>query len=94
MSGNDSVQVIIPEPLRECVGGRAMLSASPGTVADIIVQLSGEYPEIGPELVTEDGQVAEATVIAVDAEDIVTMDGLDTSVKAGQNVVIVTSLPV
>ena len=94
MNSNDSVEVLIPEPLREYVGEQESLRADPGTVADIIVQLTEKYPRLGPQLVTEDAKIAQATVIAVDGHDIVAMEGLNTAVEGGQSVVIVTSLPV
>jgi molybdopterin converting factor small subunit len=94
MSSEDSVTVKIPEPLRDCVGGQRELSVEPGTIADIIVQMGAKYPEIGRQLVTEEGQIARATVIGVDGEDIMTVNGLETGVDPGQTVVIITALPV
>ncbi|MFP3904970.1 MAG: MoaD/ThiS family protein [Armatimonadota bacterium] len=96
MSNNDSEQVTvaIPEPLREIIGGHRELTAAPGTVADVLVQLTEQYPELGPVLVTESGRLADATVLAVDGEDIRFADGLDTPVRAGQTLVIVQTLAI
>ncbi len=96
MSNNDSEQVTvaIPEPLREIVGGHRELTAEPGTVADVLVQLTEQYPELGPVLVTETGGLAAATVLAVDGQDIRFADGLDTTIEAGQTLVIVQTMAI
>ncbi|MFO7947805.1 MAG: MoaD/ThiS family protein [Armatimonadota bacterium] len=94
MSNNSSEQVIvaIPEPLRAIVGGHRELGVAPGTVAEVLVQLTEQYPDLGPALVTESGRLADATVLAVDGRDIRFAEGLNTTIKAGQTLVIVQTL--
>lgn len=87
-----SVTVLIPEPLRACTEGLAEVSVEGGSVADALARLVAEYPEIGPELITEQGGLRHGVVIAVDGRDIRFSGGLGTRVAAGQVIQIVAPM--
>ena len=87
-----SVVVLIPEPLRACTEGLAEVSVEGGSVAEALARLAGEYPEIGPELITEQGGLRHGVVIAVDGLDIRFTGGLGTRVAAGQVIQIVAPM--
>lgn len=87
-----SVTVLIPEPLRAYTEGLAEVSVEGGSVADALARLAAEYPEIGPELITEQGGLRHGVVIAVDGRDIRFSGGLGTRVAAGQVIQIVAPM--
>ncbi len=87
-----STTVLIPEPLRACSEGLAEVSVEGGSVADVLARLAAEYPEIGPELITEQGGLRHGVVIAVDGRDIRFTGGLGTRVAAGQIIQIVAPM--
>ena len=86
------VTVLIPEALRACTEGLAEVSAEGGTVADVLAHLAGECPELGPELITEQGGLRHGVVIAVDGRDIRLTGGLGTRVAAGQIIQVVAPM--
>jgi len=83
------VTVLIPEPLRACSEGLAEVSVEGDTVAEALACLAAECPGIGPELVTEKGDLQHGVVIAVDGRDIRFSGGLATRVGAGQVIQII-----
>ncbi len=87
-----SVVVLIPEPLRACTEGLSEVSVAGSTVADAFARLAGEYPELGPELITEQGALRHGVVIAVDGRDIRFAGGLGTPVAAGQVIQIIVPM--
>ncbi len=76
------VTVLIPEPLRAYTEGLSEVPVDAATVADALAHLVQEYPEIGPELITDKGELRHGVVIAVDGRDIRFTGGLGTEVPA------------
>jgi len=64
------VNVIIPEPLRCHTDGVADIWVTARTVADALMQLAAEFPDIGPVLVSEEGALRHGVVVCLGDADI------------------------
>jgi molybdopterin synthase sulfur carrier subunit len=86
-----NVTVRIPTPLRTLTGGADEVTATGGSVREIIAELEGRYAGIKDRLLDEKG-VRRFVNIYVGDEDIRFLDGLDTQVKAGDQISIVPAI--
>jgi molybdopterin converting factor small subunit len=85
------VAVRIPPTLRAEVGGARELAASGSTVADVIEDLTERFPALGSQLL-EGGELASYVNVFVDGEDIRTRDGVDTSVRDGDQLILLPAM--
>jgi MoaD family protein len=86
-----NVTVRIPTPLRSLTGGEEQVAASGGTVKEVIEQLESNHPGMRDRLLDEKG-VRRFVNIYVGDEDIRFLDGLDTALKAGDEISIVPAI--
>ena len=77
-------KVRIPPTLREQVGGKRELAAEGGTVREVLDDLTGRFPALEQQL-----QFAN---VYVEGEDVRTLDGLDTEVRAGSTVILLPAM--
>src|SRR5438093_714967 len=82
----DMTKVRIPPTLREQTGGEREIVAEGDTVRDLLDDLMGRFPALRTQLV-EDGDLAPFVNVYVEGEDVRTLDGLETEVKAGSTVI-------
>lgn len=87
----NTVTVRIPTPLRTLTGGADEVTATGATVREIITELEGRYAGIKDRLLDEKG-VRRFVNIYVGEEDIRFLDGLDTQLKAGDQISIVPAI--
>ena len=89
-----SVRVVLPGPLRELVGGSAVveLAATPATVGEALGQLRAGHPAVYERLVTERGEVRPHVNVFVGTEDIRWSGGLETPVREGSELVVLQSV--
>jgi len=84
-------QVRIPPTLREQTGGERELAAEGDTVRDVLDDLMGRFPALRKQLV-EDGDLAPFVNVYVEGEDVRTLDGLETEVKARSTVILLPAM--
>jgi molybdopterin converting factor small subunit len=86
-----STIVRIPAPLRTLTGGQDEVSATGGTVGEVIEDLEKRHPGIKDRLVDTKG-VRRFINIYVGEEDVRFLEGLSTPVKAGDQISIVPAI--
>jgi molybdopterin synthase sulfur carrier subunit len=89
-----SVTVSIPTILRTHTGGEKRVSASGGTLAEVISDLEANYPGISERLVdsANPGKLHRFVNIYVNDEDVRFSGGLDTAVSDGDTVTILPAV--
>ena len=83
--------VRIPTPLRTLTGGNDEVKASGATVSEVIEDLEKNHPGIRDRLLDEKG-VRRFVNIYLGEEDIRFLDGLDTAVKADDQLSVVPAI--
>lgn len=83
--------VRIPTPLRTLTGGADEVTAAGNTLAELIEDLERKHPGIRDRLLDEKG-VRRFVNIYVGEEDVRFLDGLKTTLKAGDQVSIVPAI--
>lgn len=87
-----SVKVRIPAPLRSATQGASEVTLSAGTLAEMLAELESRYPEIRVRLRDQDGQLRRFVNLYVNGEDVRFLQGLETSLKAGDEVSIIPAV--
>src|SRR5687768_9815344 len=87
-----TVRVRIPTPLRTLTGGAAEVDVSGGSVAECITQLEAQYPGMEQRLKDENGELRRFVNLYVNGEDVRFLQGLDTSLRTGDEVSIVPAV--
>ncbi|MGH8869775.1 MAG: MoaD/ThiS family protein [Actinomycetes bacterium] len=77
------VTVRVPTILRTHTGGASEVSASGGTVAEVLETLDGDYPGIRGRVVDEGGSLRRFVNVYVGDEDVRFADGLATPTPSG-----------
>ena len=84
--------VKIPPVLRPKAGGQAEVEAAGGNVGEVLRSLTGEYPDTQAQLFGDDGELNRYVNVYLNDEDVRVLDGLETSVKDGDTVVILPAM--
>ncbi len=87
-----SVTVRIPTPLRKLTLERDVVSGDGGTLLACIDGLEASYPGLKERLCDEAGQLRRFVNVYVNGEDVRFLQGLDTPLKAGDEVSIVPAV--
>ena len=88
-----SVTVRIPAPLRKVTGEREVVTADDGgSLLEMISRLDKEYPGLKERLCDESGELRRFVNIYINGEDVRFLSGLQTTVKAGDEVSIVPAV--
>ena len=92
--GAPTVTVIVPEPLREAAGGLSELTldADPATGRAALGELRLAHPALYDRIITERGEVRPHVNLIVGDTEIRHLDGLDTPVVDGSEIVILPSV--
>jgi molybdopterin converting factor small subunit len=83
--------VRIPTPLRTLTGGADEVSATGGTLAEVIDDLEKRHPGLRDRLLDEKG-VRRFVNIYIGEEDVRFLDGLNTTLKAGDQISIIPAI--
>lgn len=87
-----TVQVRIPTILRSYTGGAAEVSATAGSLRDVIAGLDADYPGLGGRIVDDGGKLRRFVNVYVGDEDVRFAEGLDTPVAAGSRVSVIPAV--
>ena len=83
--------VRIPPVLRDATDGESRVVAAGRTVGELIDDLTARFPSLRARVI-EDGDLAPFVNVYVEGEDVRTLDGLDTEVKAGSTVILLPAM--
>ena len=84
-------RVKIPPVLRENVAGKREVSATGGTVGEVLADLFAQHPALR-DRVTEDGELSRFINLYVNDRDVRYRDGLDTPVSADDTVILLPAM--
>ncbi len=87
-----SVQVNIPAPFRRLTGNRGRVKAKGATVRQLLGDLETKFPGFHGMLFDDQGTVPPHIKIYVNGQEIVTLGGLDTPLRANDRVTIIPSM--
>jgi len=87
-----AVKVRIPSPLRNLTKGLGQVDVEGTSVRELINQLEASYPGVGERLLDESGELRRFVNVFVGQEDIRFLNGLDTAVKAEDDVSIIPAI--
>ena len=87
-----SVTVVIPTPLRQFAGGNSEIEIEATTAGEALDKLTTEHAELKKHLYNDGGNLRNFVNVYVGDEDIRDLEGLDTEVKAGGEILIVPSI--
>src|SRR5258708_759747 len=88
------VEVKLPTLLRAHAGGGSSLTSEGTTVGSVFVELSQRFPELGPDLVDDGGQLHKFVNVYRNDDDIRYLDGLDTTLADGDVISILPAVEV
>ena len=88
----DAVTVYIPTALRPQCGDQEKIAVTGGSVRDVLGSLTKQYPELGQRLFKNEHELNRFVNVFVNDEDIRFEDGLDTQVKAGDELMLVPAI--
>ena len=87
-----SVQVRVPTVLRPRTGGAAVVDAEGGTIAEVIKSVDRSHPGFGDVIFEDSGQLKRFINVFLDDEDVRYLEGADTPVPDGAEVVILPAV--
>lgn len=87
-----TVQVRIPTILRSYTGGAAEVTASEGTLREVLAGLDAAYPGLAGRIIDDGGQLRRFVNVYVGDEDVRFAQGLDTQVAAGTRVSVIPAV--
>jgi molybdopterin synthase sulfur carrier subunit len=80
------VTVFIPPVLRGAVGGAKQVSAQGSTLAEVLEDLFGRFPDIKEQVLSPEGGLNTFVNVYVNNEDVRFLKGLDTPVGPNDSV--------
>jgi molybdopterin converting factor small subunit len=87
-----SVSVRIPTILRTYTGGESEVTASGGTLREVIADLDATYSGIAARILDDTGKLRRFVNVYVGDEDVRFAEGLDTATAAGAQVSIIPAV--
>jgi MoaD family protein len=86
-----TIQIHIPTPMRQHAEGKAVVEAKGGSVQAALDDLGRQYPAL-TQRIFENGQVRRFVNVYLNEEDIRYLDGLNTAIKDGDQLVIIPAV--
>lgn len=86
------VTLRLPTVLAKAAGGETVHQARGGTVGDVVSELAGRHPELGPRLRDANGEPYPYVIFYVDDEDIRFQQGFATPVSDGAEILVVPAI--
>ena len=87
-----SVTVVIPTPLRQFAGGNSEIEIEASTAGEALEKLTTAHADLKKHLYNDGGNLRNFVNVYVGDEDIRDLDGLDTEVRSGGEILIVPSI--
>jgi molybdopterin/thiamine biosynthesis adenylyltransferase/rhodanese-related sulfurtransferase/molybdopterin converting factor small subunit len=87
-----AVTVVIPTPLRQFAGGNSEIEIEAATAGEALEKLTTEHAELKKHLYNDGGNLRNFVNVYVGDEDIRDLEGLNTEVKSGNEILIVPSI--
>ena len=87
-----AVTIIIPTPLRQFAGGKSEIEVEAKTAGEALDKLTTEYADLKKHLYNDGGNLRNFVNVYVGDEDIRDLDGIETAVKDGGEIMIVPSI--
>ena len=87
-----SAMVRIPTPLRKMTNGLNKIEIESATLGLMVTELEAAYPGFKERLVYENGELRYFVNIYINGEEVRFLQGLDTSIKTGDEVSIVPAV--
>ena len=87
--------MVLPSVLQPLAGGQSILTApieGPLTVATLLDTVTGNYPVLARRLRDETGALRRYVNIYVNGDEVRRLQGLETEVAAGQEVLVIQSV--
>ncbi len=92
---SEVIEIVLPSVLQPLAAGNAVLAAAvegPETVGTVLDSLSADYPVLARRLRDETGALRRFVNIYVDGSEVRRLDGLETPVRGGQEILIIQSV--
>lgn len=87
-----SVKVLIPTPLQKLTNDQATVECGGSNIAELLDSLEASCPGIKARLCDEQGQLRRFVNFYVNSEDIRFLEGINTPLKAGDEVSIIPAI--
>jgi molybdopterin synthase sulfur carrier subunit len=87
-----SVVVRIPTPLRRIANGQEKASVDGDNLIQVIDSMESQYPGMRERLCDESGDLRHFVNIYINGEDVRFLEGLETSIKTGDEISIVPAV--
>ncbi len=87
-----AVTIIIPTPLRQFAGGKSEIEVEAETAGEALDKLTTEFADLQKHLYNDAGVLRNFVNVYVGDEDIRDLDGIETAVKDGGEIMIVPSI--
>lgn len=87
-----AVTIVIPTPLRQFAGGKSEIEVEATTAGEALEKLTTEHADLRKHLYNDGGNLRNFVNVYVGDEDIRDLDGLETEVKDGGEILIVPSI--
>lgn len=87
-----AVTIVIPTPLRQFAGGNSEIEVEATTAGEALAALTTAHGDLKKHLYTDAGTLRNFVNVYVGDEDIRDLDGLETEVKDGEEILIVPSI--
>jgi molybdopterin converting factor small subunit len=86
------MKVLIPTPLRDYTEKQAVVELSPGSVHEVLRELTSRYPDLRKQLFGEDGRLRKFVNVYVNDEDIRHLENENTQVRYDDTLSIIPSV--
>ncbi|GLY33863.1 MoaD/ThiS family protein [Kineosporia sp. NBRC 101731] len=90
-TGTD-VPISLPRVMQSAAGGRSTVLVRAGTVGEAVDALVDQHPDLSHLLLTPERDVNRFVNIYIDADDVRFLQGLDTTIVAGQRITLISAV--
>jgi adenylyltransferase/sulfurtransferase len=87
-----SIMVYIPTPFRKLAGNQTYVKADGATVGEVLDRLSRDFPALGHMIFDEAGQIPGHVNVYVNNQEIHSLQGKETPVKAGDEMAVIPAI--
>ncbi len=93
MNGSaDKVTVHLPLALREFVGGQVTITVAGGTVRQVLLELTREYPLAGARILGPEGDLRRHVNVFIGEENVRDRQGLDSPIEKGDEIYVIPAV--